>query len=273
MSDFPLLGVGSAESVGANTAGSAGTNISVGSPANTKGNWTQLIASTARRASWLMVSLGLPSTTNRFLVDIGVGANPNETVIVPNLPNQPRSTTAYMVSSCLFPVAIPAGTRISARAQNNSTSGVVRVSAQVFGETFAGGPGSAQVDGYGPDLTDSGLTSIDPGTVAHTKGSWVPLTTSSTRAMRWMVVGVGGDLATRAANQSWLVDIGVGSPETILVENLFFISDSNNDIPVPGFVTFPVPRIPAGTRISARCQCSVTTATERLLDIAVWGVG
>lgn len=109
-----------------NTGTLRGTQIDPGSTANTKPtSWTTLIASTNAFTTALLVSTRGYQTINaqtNCLIDIGIGSAGSEVPLIPNIYqfNQPNSSNwnkGYMV----FPVSLPQGTRISARAQADST--------------------------------------------------------------------------------------------------------------------------------------------------------
>jgi len=108
--DFAMVPFGRAEAVGALTASSTGTTITASGSANTKGAWTQLIASTAFRYRWLLVSL-VNAASQRALFDIGIGGAGSEVVILPDLSclNQTAG------EAILHPVDVPAGSALSAR--------------------------------------------------------------------------------------------------------------------------------------------------------------
>lgn len=102
-----------------------GTQIDPGGAANAKGAWTTLISSTNAFSTALMIGTRGWSTINaqtNCLIDIGIGSSGQEVPLIPNVYqfNQPNSSNwdkPYM----LFPVSLPQGTRISARAQADST--------------------------------------------------------------------------------------------------------------------------------------------------------
>jgi hypothetical protein len=127
---------------------------------------------------------------------------------------------------------------------------------------------------YGPVTATTKLTSVDPGGTANTEGAYSQLSAATTNAVSWLVLQVGGDLATRGAtNIQWLLDIATGAAasEVNLISDLAIMEDGTSDQLGPTGVLIPV-QIPAGVRLSARAQCSVNTATERLLWLGVLGL-
>lgn len=117
--------------MGADTATSKGVNVTVAST-NTKGSWSQIIASTAEPFTGLGVSMqgGADTTlaTGFGLADIGIGSAGNEVVIVPNLAisfSVQEAVSHYEHGA--FHVAIPAGSRLAARAAFDSTANTIDV--------------------------------------------------------------------------------------------------------------------------------------------------
>lgn len=115
-------GIQVVDTVGADTATTDGTAV-VSGASNTKGSWTQIVASTTRRSRWILVAWGVGGTQQ--LMDIGIGASSSEVLLIPNLVNRASGDQQAFYS---MPCDIPAGTRISARtaaALATNTSNVV----------------------------------------------------------------------------------------------------------------------------------------------------
>jgi hypothetical protein len=91
--------------------------------ANTKGAWVQVLAACPIDADGFL--LGFANNTGSpcdFLVDIGIGGAGSEVVLIPDL--YLRANVNDQLGEKMFvPMAIPAGTRIAARCQNNTGSG------------------------------------------------------------------------------------------------------------------------------------------------------
>lgn len=129
----------------ANSATSFTINaVDPGATANTKGAYAQLSASsTAFRGFFLAVgpSSNTTSTTGTPLwaLDIAFGSAGSEIVVVPDLQLMGATTSAAVVPSLpstlgYFPIPIPAGIRVAARAQCSSNTATGRV----LGVTFYG---------------------------------------------------------------------------------------------------------------------------------------
>lgn len=126
----PSSGGGSSTTYGGNTADSGGTNVDPGGSANTKGSWVELAASTAVDFNEIDLLFATADGGERgsdnlqWLIDIGVGAASSETVLVGDIPlshNMPYPSPVHL------PIFVASGTRISIRAQCNSTDPEDRV--------------------------------------------------------------------------------------------------------------------------------------------------
>ena len=128
---FPLI-----SALGAETADTTGILVDPGATANTKGAWAELVASTSRDIFSLGILLGQNSdaalTAGLWLIDIGIGGSGVEEVILPDLhaTSDPNNDVLTEVSLGPFPVQIPSGSRISARAicslENSVTSTLIK---------------------------------------------------------------------------------------------------------------------------------------------------
>lgn len=272
MSSLDLSLVTGHETIGADAANSGGTTVAASASTNTKGSWVELAASTAAEASWIEVVIASNSAGARYLIDIGIGAAASEVVLLANLHFE-NATAGNSGASYRFPVAIAAGSRVSARIQCSTGSATIRMHA-ILG---TGDPGSLSAPGsvatYGADTSDSGLTQIDPGGSAGTDSAWVQLTASTSADIRWLVLSVAHNAAaTTTTFIRWLIDIGTGGSgsETVVVADIGALSGPGEDSPNPRTVAFPI-HLAAGTRIAVRARCSGTNATDRLLDVAVYG--
>jgi len=105
-----------------------------------------------------------------------------------------------------------------------------------------------------PFISDSGYISVTGSSTIHTKGAWTQLV-SSTASQSALAILSFGNVGAASTNTSTLVDIGVGGAgsESVVIPN----------IAVGGYVNGPVIwvpiRIPAGSRVAARCQSLVSS--------------
>lgn len=128
------------ETWGAATGDSGGTSIDPGGTANTEGAWTELTSSTTRRTRLFVIAIGNQNNTTRsdatWLVDLGVGAAGSEVAVAENMyfiVNQAIDFTCPCFHGPI-PVDIPAGSRVSVRAQCSiNTSPARLIDAVVYG--------------------------------------------------------------------------------------------------------------------------------------------
>lgn len=252
------------------TGSTTGTALTVSST-NTKGGWQQLSSSTAFPAEGLLVTADLGTAGSpQALIDIGIGAASSERVVVPNLA---FSSRLGHPQSIWLPVAIPSGSRLAARCQCNSTTNVPRIVVTIMGTNPSGLSGFGRMTAYGVDTSDSGATVVDPGASANTKGSWTQIVASTTNECRMLLIAITARGNSAMVDAGWLFDFGIGSggSERILVPDQYAGAQTASDVVTPSFIG-PLPvSIAASTRLAARSQCSSTDATDRLLDVAMYG--
>lgn len=121
---------------GAATTDSGGTGVDPGASTNTKGGYAEISAATSADIDWLTVFVGsrnnaAPATTS-WLVDIATGAALSESVVIPNIYFHTHASNDVIDYHAIgpFPVTIPSGTRLSARAQcstNDATDRLIDV--------------------------------------------------------------------------------------------------------------------------------------------------
>lgn len=238
---------------------------------NTKGSWVEVVPSSSVTEDVCLLKINVSdasTSVTSWLIDIGTGGSGSESVLIANIPFS--SATQFNVGqwSILVPVSLPTGTRISARCQSNN-AGAVSVRVQVH--CIGGQLNTATNATYGSSTATSAATTVDPGAVASTKGSWVQLTASSTQATEWLVVvlTVLGNAARDAAAR-YNLDIGTGGAgsETVVVPDLTFSTDTASDDFQSMQFMVPV-SIAAGTRIAVRGASTSTDATDRLFGVSI----
>jgi hypothetical protein len=90
--------------------------------ANTKGSYVAFSTSTSRRALWLIFAV-VNASGGKWMFDIAVGASGSEVVIIPNVWAYLSGVSQGVeVQVYQFPVNIPAGSRLSVRAQSDTAS-------------------------------------------------------------------------------------------------------------------------------------------------------
>ncbi len=103
-----------------------------------------------------------------------------------------------------------------------------------------------------------GTNVFAPGTANTKTGAvWAQLIASTTRDTQWIEITVTNNSSAR-----FLVDIGIGAAaaEVVLIPDLHA---GNLNTSFGGVYAFPL-HIPAGSRLSARCQSSVLSTTVRV---------
>lgn len=258
----------------ASGGGADGRTCTGNASANTKGTW---VTSSAFKPSftWNMMRVSLLNASAAdYTVDIGIDdGSGNVYVICPDLrlPGLRASRTGFC--HYLLPLHVEKDKQFAFRCADTTGGLQARVTIGGSSNGLYGAQGySRMVALYSPSL--SAGVAVDPGGSASTKGSWSQLTASSSdRVVAIMgAIGHNADIS-RAANQSMLLDIGIGGAgsERVLVPDIHFGADTNQDQWSP--ITFgPYPcDVPSGTRFAARSACDVTTASDRTCDIALWG--
>lgn len=262
----------------------SGTSGGVGvygvTTANTKGSWTEVAVSLVNDTVGLGIGLIFSNTLNTYddiLVDIAIGASGSEQVLIENIQLSGAAISNFAaMTHVVFPIALPAGTRLAARFQHSTTSvatPIVEVSIQTFLSTFQGVQGYSGVLTMGANTADSGGTSIDPGNTANTDGAWTEITASCTEDVYWLVAKIGNQRNNVRSTAKLLLDIGVGASgsEQVIVSNFPLAISANIDGVLPNSFSFPC-RINANSRVAVRARCSITDATDRLFDIVLYGV-
>lgn len=271
---FPRLG-GPSLDAGSNAAASDGVTVTAHATINTKGSWTELITATTIDTAWLLVEVMVGTANAEALIDIGIGGSGSEIVLIPNISATVATATSFYTFTYVFPVQIPAGTRIAARAQSDVTVASCRVAVQCIAPGAAGVMGCARHEAAGPDTTGSTIKQIAVGGTANTDTAFSSgeLIASTGFDWRWMNVCVTHQKNTAASTASFLVDIGVGASgsETVILSDLLMYTGTGSDMGATT-LAFPV-AIAAGQRVAARARCSINTAQDREAWVAVWGSG
>lgn len=276
MADFPLYGEAiEVGEVGTVTATTQGTTITASGTANTKGSYTELIASTAGAINGFTLNIGgfTIASTADFLLDLAIGAGGSEEVIIANvlLSVSPGSDLEFYKSTS-FPINIPAGSRVAARIQSTLLSSQMSISLNTVPSFFSSGPLFHSCIELGANTSDSGGLLVDPGGTINTKGSWVEFTSSLSEDIRGILVLQGNRANSTNRTQRVLFDVGVGSGgnEEIIMTDIFSrITPFEQPFGMNSFV--PV-SVVVGSRLAIRSQNSDNNATDRLIDYVIYGL-
>jgi predicted secreted protein len=239
--------------------------------------WTQLIAASAFDAQLVVVNITSSSASNTntsTLIDIGIGAAAAETVIIPDLLGGYCAAVGSVPGprSYIFPLYIPAGSRISARAQSIRTTGSASVLVQLWG-----GPRNPDAWWCGQQVTAYGINAADSGAVAVTAGNSgaetaSPVSIGTTSAIhKALVLGVSGNTNSYTAlGYYWDVGIDTASTSWLIRDAYYYQSQSTEATGPAGQVWWPIfQNIPSGTVLVAGGECSGVAESH---DIAIYGV-
>jgi hypothetical protein len=270
MPELVMTQSGLAKVAGSVPASTQGTTITSGGSVNTKGSSVEVISATVNDANWVLVHLGNVNGNSTYLVDIAIGAA-TEQIILPDLYAAGRAAGGNM-GSYLFPIFIPAGSRLTARCQANNATQTIEVALNLFsGTMLAGGSQPSIVSAYG-SVTQSVGTNIDPGAVAHTDSAWTQLTAATDRDHCWFCVAARFGSAALGAVARWLIDIGIGAAtEAEIISDLYYTADVTSDFPYGPVRCFPY-YVPAGSRLTARARSLSATDVDRDIWIKLYGV-
>lgn len=234
--------------------------------ANTKGAYSQLLASTPRAADAFIFHVGMIGGNNatQALTDLALGPAGSERIILADLMSCVAAFQAGGFSS-FFRLPIPAGVRIASRCQSNS-GGDATISAALVAISNPpnGIPAFARATTYGASASTSRGVDITGGSSA--KGSWVQITTSTTAPIKALYVGCSYTSGTA----SMLADVGLGlvaSTPKIVIPDIAFLGAGATRI---GSMAGPYPvNIPSGTPLAMRVGSETGTSTSSFIIIGL----
>jgi hypothetical protein len=251
-----------------------GVAVTASATPHTKGSWVTLVASTSFDVDLIDIFTYVNTSTSGVdtsqLLDIGIGGAGSEVVLIGNIP---RGHVPSGGHSVMFPVRIPAGSRIAGRLQSavvsgQHSTGLILSASSGWNRSNSGG----LVTTYGADTaTSSGAVLADTGS-ANTKAAWTQITAATTSRHRFLVPVpslAAGD--TSITTSFYLYDIGIGAAasEVAILSNIPLASNAIEDIRCP---TLPplLRDIPEGTRLSARFQKG--TVAGEPLSMTILGI-
>lgn len=249
-----------------------GTALNSGASLNTKGSWTQLVASVPFDCCGFYLSWMVDGSAD-YLFDLGVGGSGSEVALVPNLQACARNVDRS-ANGVYFPISIKAGQRLSFRVQATSSSQTIWVGITLF----RGGPNvpSAQkVVQYGTIATSKGVA-VAGSSSANTFGSWTQIVAATAEDVAGLLVGLGQNGGTKSnTNQRWQIGVGASGSEQVALEFGTAVLTGNGYIfdRGVGMGILPV-RIKSGQRIAARVMnvSAIATAANRTYDVVLHGI-
>lgn len=243
-------------------AAAQGTSVTPAS--GSKGSWTEVFSSMTYATYGLLICINNNNTntaSRNTVLDVGVGGAGSEAVLIPDLicGNAATYTTIGSGLWYYFPVAIPAGVRLSVRSQSTVTTAF---NVYVQAMQRPANPAMLKVASYFEAIGSGSLpsgTSVTAGTTSD--GSWTLLGTT-TNSVWWWQIGVqvsSADTAHQAVVYHVDLAEGDGTNYRVLLDSVPF-STLNTEmgammIPVAGAENAVAP----GKSIYVRAQCSGTT--------------
>jgi len=259
------------ENRGAITASTNATTITAAGSANTKGSYADIGAVTSFDYEAVTLLFGNSSTTANFVLDLAINLAGNRFVIAEDLRHADLKD-GHWASYNGLALHVPSGSQLSIRCASSVASATFDI--LIIGHSCGlfGAPGYSRCIALYAPSSSRGID-CDPGGSANTKTRTQIISSTSQRvAMLMVCLGPGSDVAAGAVMR-WLFDIeqgGAGS-EQVVIPNMFHGRGTVSDMPTQTvFGPFPCD-IPAGTRLSCNIQASVTTAGDRVADIALHG--
>jgi len=234
-----------------------GTSVTASGTTHTMGSWTSLIDPTTYDAYALYVAgEGLSGSGLRtsLLADIGGGptGGGNERVLIPFLDFGYAQTIGNggMANGWYFPLYIPSGLRISARAQASTASDVVVLRVAAYQRPLFDMRVSRWAQ-YGAQSGSSNGTSVTAANGAF--GSWTNVGATTARAHHLWHVAYDGLADTTLTATGVVVEIGFTQDGGDRSIGTFGFAESNSEwIMGP---SNPIPlyhSVPAGTQLRAR---------------------
>lgn len=244
-----------------NTVGDAtpGNSVTTGATAPVKGAVVQLIASTVFDAYLIDVWIhgyALAANDSQLCVDIMTGAATEE-IIIPDLFGGNATTDHAAGRIYTFPLYIPAGTRISARAAGQRVSTAFNLAITLHGgDAMPPFKVGRKVVTYGIGTVPFGTT-IVPG-ASGAAGSFTEIVAATTEDHFAFLPGFQTGLDTTKGGLSYVAAIGVGAATEEEIGHWAFgiASDETGNGPWPPLPIYA--DVPSGTRLAMRFSGSGT---------------
>lgn len=256
---------------GGQASSTSGTSLTTGGSAHTLGaSFVELFSSTAHDTHWVtlgVLATATGATRTDALLNIYVGANGSEVPLISGFPAGWSGTFDTNDWRYLrMPLFIPAGTRITAKAQALQTSKTVRVYMKLEGYSRPPSWYGRGVEIIGVNTGSSTGTSVTPGTTGE--GSFANIGTTT---YEWGFISplIHGTLAdTTSSNNNMTVDVGVGGSLYLGLEH-FLMGNVSNETGIqygPGAFC----RVPAGTALQLRAQAGTDATPADMMILGVY---
>ncbi|MEE9223059.1 MAG: hypothetical protein V3V40_06340 [Nitrosomonadaceae bacterium] len=283
MSDFPLGGAAKSFSTDVAASSSTGIVIPSGTTADSKGAWVELMDPVTYNAfEFLFTITNMTMATGApggFLVNLGLSETSTTGDEVPIVENilvwGDNAVTLQSYSSFRVPVRVPAGKRLVAQCQSDSTDNdTVTVLLNLMADTFESPPGYGAVVSYGADEANTDGTSIDAGATANTKGAWIEIV-DPCEGFFGFFLSFGGNENIAMAAAGFLFDVGISATgvtgdEIPIAENIPLHTDNGERMFANS--QFVHVAIPAGHRIVIRSRSTTNNTDDRVQTVVFHGV-
>ncbi len=258
---------------GGTAAGSVTTATLTGHvDAHTMGAWTEVIASAPFEVGWVEVlaaEVAVSTTNTRALVDVGIGAAPNEAAVISSIDVSaaPPSTGANFIRYAM-PIRIAKGTRIAARIQGVNSAETCSFGL-ILRPSSAGKLSSSRIVTMGDNRADSTGTLLTEG-VGTAKGAWTEVIATTAESFSGLVVMIGQGTGGNTAGQTALIDVAVGAAgsEVAIISDLL-IYHNNTEYITRIYRSCFARHIPAGSRLSARFSRTSTTLVPSVILLGI----
>lgn len=254
-------------------------DVTPGSAAHTKGAWVS--GANSDRGDGMYINfpiLGNHVQARTLLLDVGVGSP--ESVIISNLMLCPPAvggvTTQRATSQTIyFPVSSPPGYPIKMRAQASMAShqGIYATS----NKAASGLPVVGHVvDTYGANTTSTKGVTLTAPSSDGTYGSWTEIAASCERIKALMIACGHGQADWMTFSDQWYqIQIGVGGAGS--EQNILTLYEAGASSSATGTVSQMVlgpyyVDIAPGSRLSARVGKQYSSASQRTIDVVLYGI-
>jgi len=248
----------------AGTVGSltAGSSVTTGGTAATKGTPVQLFASTSFDTYWITINAyayANAATDSQGAMDILSGAATEE-VLIPNLLMGFCGTQALSLGrgfkTWSFPLYIPAGTRIACQAAGQRVTTAVIVQVYLYGgDALPPFRVGRKVTTYGMGTVPFGTTVV-PG-ASGAEGAWTQITASTTEPHFAFFPSFQAGTDTTLNTLAYALDLGVGAATELEIAQTYQFPVNSDEVmlgPIPAMPAFI--DVPSATRLAMRVSCS-----------------
>ncbi len=255
-------------------ASTRGILLTANASADTKASSWTTVGTTTFAWELMIVTLDRASAGADYIIDIGIDdGGGNVWVLVPDLRLASRKGANELGVVVAIPVHVPSGAQLRARCACSTGSATMDIMVRGFSLGPGGQPGFTKVIALYAAATSRGVT-VDPGGTGNTKVRTQLIASSDERiGAAFAMIGPNADVA-RTASTDIVFDIETGANpnERIILPNFRVVCNTGCDNPFPQSTpVFPCD-VPAGERFSANCQSSNTSAGDRTIDLALYGL-